>query len=184
MISFIKIFIYLKYLLLSVAKDLSGFNQREIFKIITENNLKKTAENFKYMIINTYRAKNNNFFVHNISKIIFKKMKDNIEPRKDLRAITITPAIIMVHDKILMTYLKKEIDEIFSKKQHGARPGLITNTAKLNIVFNGTQKGLNHIMLLDLTKAFDKVNRNILKEIINRLENKNIDMVEPYSKYI
>ena len=80
----------------------------------------------------------------------------------------------MVHDKILMTYLKKEIDEIFSKKQHGARPGLSTNTAKLNIVFNGTQKGLNHIMLLDLTKAFDKVNRNILKEIINRLENKNI----------
>ena len=80
----------------------------------------------------------------------------------------------MMYDKILLAYLKSEIDSTFSMKQLGARPGLSTNTAKLNIIFNTNKKGLNYCMLLDLTKAFDKINRDVLRQIINSINNKNI----------
>lgn len=158
----------------SEAKDINGFGQKEIMKIIVGNNLKETSQKLKNLIHNTSNSENKSLLFNNTSKIILKKKKDYIESWKDLRAITITPAIIMIHDKILLTYIRAEIDSIFSKKQHGARPGLSTNTAKLNIIFNANKKGLKYCMLLDLTKAFDKINREELRKIIKSIKNKNI----------
>ena len=158
------------------AKDINGFGQKEIMKIIVGKNLQETCQKLKNIIQNTLKSENKHLLFHNTSKIILKKKKDNIESWKDLRPITITPAIIMIHDKILLAYLKSEIDSTFSMKQHGARPGLSTNTAKLNIIFNANKKGLNYCMLLDLTKAFDKINRDVLRQIINSINNKNISI--------
>ena len=79
------------------------------------------------------------------------------------------PAIIMAVDKITIQYSSPKGNLLLSQYQHGARSKLSTNTAKLNLIYITQQQGFKYCALLDLSKAFDKVDRIKLKEIISKL---------------
>ena len=76
------------------------------------------------------------------------------------------PALIMTLDKITILYASPKADTFLSKYQHGGRSNYSTNTAKLNLIYAAKTKGFKYSLLLDLSKAFDKVNREKLKTII------------------
>ena len=84
----------------SKARDLNGWSQREIMKIIKGNNLKETALNFKIIIKQVFEADKGELFLHRTSKFFFKKKKDTIESFKDLRALAISPTSVMIIDKL------------------------------------------------------------------------------------
>ena len=71
------------------------------------------------------------------------------------------PAIIMVHDKILSQIINEDIDSILDINQFGGRQGLDTTSAKTLINYKATEEDMNKILLIDLRKAFDTVDRKI-----------------------
>ena len=150
----------------STAKDINGFSQREIAQLINGNNLYETALRAKYILEKSISSKTGNLLIHSTSKILLKQKKETIQSSKDLRPISIMPAIIMVIDKITNQYLQPFIQALQLPKQHGARKGFSTNTAKMNIIYIAKKKGLRHFLALDISKAFDTLDRNLLQQII------------------
>ena len=90
------------------------------------------------------------------------------------------PAIIMTLDKITIVYASPKADIFLSKYQHGGRSKHSTNTAKLNLIYSTNAKGYKYCLLLDLSKAFDKVNRKKLKEIIDQIPDKQLSQLLLY----
>ena len=90
----------------SRAKDTKGFTQRELMKIVRGANLKDNAKRFKYILDNLKNNKTSKILIHNLSKLLLKKKKDNVESINDLRGIAIMPAVIMVLDKITFFYIQ------------------------------------------------------------------------------
>ena len=72
----------------------------------------------------------------------------------------------MVFDKLIAKVIDKEIKRDLSPNQHGARENKNTMTAKLQLLYTMNQKGYNKILLIDLKKAFDLVDHNILLQSI------------------
>ena len=50
-----------------------------------------------------------------------------------------------------------------SLSQHGGRENKSVNTAKIEVITGAKQLGYKKALLIDITKAFDTVNRNELK---------------------
>lgn len=99
------------------------------------------------------------------------KIKQPIE-FSHLRAISILPALSKILEKILDMQIRKFIDlnNILPRKQSGFRPGHSCATALADIVddiltANDNSK-LSILILLDYTKAFDMLNREILLAIL------------------
>ena len=94
------------------------------------------------------------------------------------RPISLLPVLSKILERIiadqLMIYL--ESNKLLSNTQHGFRPKLSTETALLKvsdaIYSNIENKKISLLLLLDLSKAFDSVNHNIL---LNKCINLNID---------
>ena len=154
----------------SRAKDKYGFSQQEIINIVKSENLYLTAVKMKYILEQIKNLPTNNIIIHNISKQLLRKKKDIIESANDLRGIAIMPAIIMAVDKITIQYSSPKGNTLLSQYQHGASTKLSTNTAKLNYIYITQKQGFNFCALLDLSKAFDKVDRILQKDIIKNLD--------------
>ena len=117
------------------------------------------------------------YLIHSTSKTILKKKKANITNYGDLRGISIMPSIIMVHDKILSQIINEDIDSTLDINQFGGRQGLNINSAKILINYKAVVEDMNKILLIDLRKAFDTVDRTILENKIamdNKLQTKNL----------
>ena len=126
----------------SKAKDLYGYSQKNIIELVKAQNLKETIIKFKW-IINILKTKvNNNLIIHNTSKIILKKKKQEINGYEDLRALSIMPAFIMSFDKIISAEIDKEIKEQLSVNQHGGKENHGTNTAKIAMLYNMEKKNI------------------------------------------
>ena len=164
----------------SRARDANGFSQREIMEIIKGDNLNNTAQRMKYIIEKISKNETKGILIHNKSKQLLKKKKDIISSSNDLRGISIMPAIIMTLDKITIAYASPKADIYLSKYQHGGRSKYSTNTAKLNLIYSTNTKGYKYCLLLDLSKAFDKVNRQILKETINQIPDNQLSQLLLY----
>ncbi len=52
----------------SKARDLNGFSQRELMKIISIKNLKCSVELFSYLLNRIFLSKNKDLFLHRITK--------------------------------------------------------------------------------------------------------------------
>ena len=124
----------------SRAKDIKGFTQRELMKIIRGSNLNDTAKRFNYILDKLKHNKTNNIIIHNFSKLLLKKKKDTVESINDLRGIAIMPAIIMLLDKITILYSSPLGNRMLSKYQHGGRTQYSTNTAKMNLIYSAKKK--------------------------------------------
>ena len=96
----------------SNVRDINGLSQKIIMKIINNNSKKliDTANNFLKLLYKIELSQGSKFIIHTTSRIILKKKKQNIETWSDLRSISIMPAMIMVHDKILRSIITAIID--------------------------------------------------------------------------
>ena len=102
----------------------------------------------------------------------------DIDDASNNRPISILPVLSKVLEKIvanqLIIYI--EINRLLSISLHGFRPKLSTETALLKILdriyLNIDNKKVSLLLLLDLSKAFDSVDHNILLEKCQKL---NID---------
>ena len=151
----------------STARDINGISQRELWEHIQSENLQMAAYKLAQLIQNVTISQTGETLIHRTSKIILKKKKDFIESWKDVRPITIMPALFMVTDKITNAYLKIKLQPLIYNHQHGARTGMSTATAKMNLLYTLQKESFKYSLLLDLEKAFDKVNRTKLKQEIN-----------------
>ena len=94
------------------------------------------------------------------------------------RPISLLPVFSKILEKIVASQLTAflESNKLLVENQHGFRPKLSTETALLKItdkIYNNIDnKKLSLLILLDLSKAFDSVNHNIL---INKCIKLNID---------
>ena len=92
----------------------------------------------------------------------------DIDEITNYRPISLLPVLSKILEKIVSnqttTYL--EINNLLSASQHGFRPKLSTETALLKItdkIYNNIDnKKISLLLLLDLSKAFDSVNHEIL----------------------
>ena len=81
----------------STAKDYNGFSQKEIEKIIRTDNLKNEIIKFQYLLAKICESdKSSELFIHQISKSILFKKKDNIRGGADIRVIIILPAWLSI----------------------------------------------------------------------------------------
>ena len=94
------------------------------------------------------------------------------------RPISLLPVLSKILEKIIANQLSAylESNNLISNSQHGFRPKLSTQTALSTIsdkIFdNMDKKKISLLLLLDLSKAFDSVNHNIL---LNKCETLNVD---------
>ena len=70
-----------------------------------------------------------------------------------------------------MQGLKPSLKAFNWGQQHGVREGFSVTISKMNIIYCASKLNMNHIMTLDITKAFVKVDRHLLKKIINQKSN-------------
>ena len=152
----------------SIAKDYNGFSQRTLMEIIRGENLAQSLNNLTRLLA-TALNNNDNILLHTTSKLLLKKKKEQIQSYKDLRGIAIMPAWIMVLDKLLFQIITPNMTNILYPNQFGLPYNGDVNTAKVNIIYNATTCAMNKIVLIDITKAFDTVNRNILRHKIEAL---------------
>ena len=139
-------------------------------KMINNNskNIIDTASNFKKLLEKIKISQNSNIIIHTISRVILKKKKENIENWEDLRSLSIMPAMIMVHDKILRNIIISILQPNLNKNQFGGRKGHDTILARILINYNATKNKYNKILLIDLRKAFDNFDRTLLRNKINK----------------
>ena len=142
----------------SRARDLNGFSQREIMKIIKRDNLRVTAICFKTLLHHSYNSENSSLLFHNTSKFFFKKKSDIVEDYTDLRGLVILPAVIKVLDKLLSPIISKLMKNIIAS-QHGGRQQRGINTAKMELLYGAKIKGYNKVLLIDIKRAFDTIDR-------------------------
>ena len=68
-------------------------------------------------------------------------------------------------------------NRMLSKYQHGGRTQYSTNTAKMNLIYSAKTKGYTYCLLLDLSKAFDKVDRTKLRTVISNLSDNQLRQI-------
>jgi len=152
----------------STAKDKYGFNQRDIMNLIKSKTMQETIIKYRWIIQSVTNNKTGAFLLHRTSKLLLKKKKENVTSYSDLRGISIMPAILMVLDKLTINFIKNTINQFLNKNQHGGHKGYNTNSAKLGILYQSLKNKYQYSLCLDLSKAFDKVDRNILEQIIEQ----------------
>lgn len=105
--------------------------------------------------------------MHTTSKIILKKKKEQIQSYKNLR-LAIMPAWSIVLDKLLFKIVSPTMNNTLYPNQFGlSHKGDVTT--KVNIIYDIIKKAVNENILTDITKAFDTVNRTILRKKIDTL---------------
>ena len=153
----------------SNAKDKYGFSQKILMKNIKSQNHYLTMENYFLIIKQTLQSQTSSMFFH--SKVILKKKKDSIQTYAELRGISIMLAWQMILDKLLYPIIHKHIIPAIPINQYGSGNRIDITAAKINIMHNAKKHNLSKILLIDIKKAFDIVDRQILQQKINEIPN-------------
>jgi hypothetical protein len=160
-------------------------NEEEVEKIITSIKNKNSCGHDEIPIKVIKHAKQNlsrilshlinSSFVSGIfpdqlkkSKVIPIHKKNDLDTVSNFRPISILPAIAKVYEKIVNDQLLKylESSNLLNNSQHGFRPGRSVTSAALSFIesiIESVDKGEYTIgIFMDLSKAFDSVNHNLL----------------------
>ena len=104
------------------------------------------------------------------------KVKQVINPKNELRPISLTPCLSKVaEDLIVNDYIKPAVLEIIDPRQFGPIPGSSTVTALISMFHkwlgdtNGTGSTIR-ILLCDYSKAFDFIDHRLLVNKIKQLD--------------
>lgn len=171
----------------SSAKDFNGFSHQDIFKIIQGDNLKQQFLNFQFFLNTVWKIENGRKLVlHRTSRVILFKKIPEIVSYKDLRPISIMPAVIITLEKLIAPVVKIGIKGKISNVQFGFKEDSGINFAKLRLAFLARYSNLNRALLIDLRKAYDSVDLDLLITEISNLLNDTmtaqllIDMIRIY----
>ena len=152
----------------SKAMDYYGFSQRIIIETIKENNIKEEINNFSTLLRKMKTIEDIKYLIHNKVRTILFKKKIDADEQKNLRTISIIPAWLMVLEKIAKPIIQKIINEHIIKNQFGFRPKSDCGLAKAMIFYNAQKYKYNKALLIDIKKAYDTVNLEILEKIIDK----------------
>ena len=151
----------------SQATDYNGFSQADIENIIKTDNLKNEIINFKILLAEICKLDDNSeLFIHQISKSILFKKRDNIRGGTDIRVINILPGWLITLEKLSLSTIKRILSGKTGAQQFGFREGADCNAAKIMTWYNSSKLGFKKLLLIDIKKAFDSINRKKLKEMI------------------
>ena len=112
--------------------------------MIGRENLKQTINKFKWFISTIIKQQDARLVIHNTSKIMLKKKKQEIAGYEDLRALSIMPATVMTFDKTIAAAIDKEIKSKMSPNQHEEREKQGTNTTKIAMYYKMQTKGFTY----------------------------------------
>ena len=156
-----------QYMPKSRAKDYNGFGQGDIIEIIKGQNAYEDLINFRKLMENIWSVNDGRkLFIHRTSKIILFKKAQDVKDFKDLRPISIIPAFLIVLEKLIQPIIKQALKGKISLRQYGFRDSSDVNMAKVRLAFLARKKGLKKALLVDLRKAYDTVDLEILKKKI------------------
>lgn len=151
----------------SYALDYNGFSQSEIEKIIRGKTISEEIINFNNLLREICETKENSeLFIHQTSKSILFKKKDNIKGGIDIRVINILPGWLIILEKLALPKIRKFIAEKINQQQFGFREGSDCNMAKILTWYNSSKLGYKKLLLIDIRKAFDSIIRIKLKKMI------------------
>ena len=151
----------------SHALDYNGFSQSEIEKIIRGKTISEEIINFNNLLREICETKENSeLFIHQTSKSILFKKKDNIKGGIDIRVINILPGWLIILEKLALPKIRKLIAEKINQQQFGFREGSDCNMAKILTWYNSSKLGYKKLLLIDIRKAFDSIIRIKLKKMI------------------
>ena len=120
------------------------------------------------VIVNTSVATNTYPDLWKISHVVPTHKSGDEDNVSNYRPISLLPVMSKILEKIIAEQLSRylEFNNLLSNAQHGFRPKLSTETALLKIsdkIYNNMDnKKISLLLLLDLSKAFDSVNHEIL----------------------
>ena len=153
----------------SDSLDYNGFSQKNIEKIIRGENLHEEIEKYKDLLAKNYNTEGNaDIFIHRTSLTILFKKRNNIRGGADIRIINILPSWLIILEKLAHIKIKDLLNPKISNFQFGFREGSDCNVAKILAWYNNVKLGYNKQLLTDIQKAFDSINRTLLKEMINK----------------
>ena len=89
------------------------------------------------------------------------------EIEKDLRPISLTAVLSKTMERFVVKWIMSQIRQLIDLNQFGSLPGLPTTHALLSLVHhlykaNDKRDQCVRVLLLDFSKAFDRINHNIL----------------------
>ena len=147
------------------ACDYQGYSQKWLHQYIheymEENNRLEELKNFQFMIKNIAKYQNN--LIHLAAKVILFNKVDEPTSWSQLRPITIIPATLAFLEKLVFPLIRIALDGKISKRQYGFVAKRGCNHAKLNLYFNWVTRRHNFLLLIDVKKAFDSVNHEVLE---------------------
>ena len=95
---------------------------------------------------------------------VFKK--DDATLAKNYRPVSVLPTVSKVFERILQSQMKEYIENFLSPYLCGYRKGFSTQTALLSLIEKWRKaldaKGFAGAILMDLSKAFDTINHELL----------------------
>ena len=150
----------------SKAMDYNGFTQKILIDMIKDNEILSSLNKFSYIIQKFSENNSIEILIHNFIRIVLIKKRDEIESYKDLRPISILPAWLITLEKLAKPIVYKIINKKITLNQFGFKSGSDCNLAKTMIYYKSKKLKLNKGLLIDIRKAYDSVNRSILKESI------------------
>ena len=89
--------------------------------IISKDNLQESLERFHFLLLKSWEVENKMLFFHTISKLFLLMKCDIINSHKDLRGISIMPAIIMIADKLILPIIKGKITPTLAVHQYAGK---------------------------------------------------------------
>ena len=171
----------------SNAKDYNGFTQKFLINAIKDNEPSITFKKLRYLLNKITQNGGIEHFIHKNIKTILIKKKENADSQKDLRPISILPAWLITLEKITKPIINKIINDKITKSQFGFKEKSDCNLAKTMIYFKSQKYKYKKALLIDVSKAYDSVDRIKLKEIIkNKFNNEEalllISFIELYEQ--
>ena len=139
-----------------------------LINLINKDNIKNAIDKYTYILQKLSDNDSIQIFVHNLIRVILIKKREEAESQNDLRSISILPAWLSVLEKLSKEIVCKLINKKITINQYGYKEGSDCSIAKTMIYYKAKKYNFNKALLIYISKAYDSVDRDKLKEIINK----------------
>ena len=150
------------------AKDYYGYTQQWLLNTINEQNQENnrlTQFRSAYRICKKLIDQKTNL-LHTITRMILVNKIEEVIHWSQLRPISIIPSHLAILEKLIYPLCALAVNGIIAKNQYGFKPDSSCNHAKLYLSYLCHKKQFSKILLVDIRKAYDSVELDILANII------------------